>query len=272
MPTNNQSFKKGDRIALAISYDGSLYRGWQSQRKPNVPTVQEALEQTLSQIADQPITVQCAGRTDAGVHASHQIVHFDTPVDRNAKAWVSGGNTSLPAGISIQWVQRVDSEFHARFSATARRYRYIIYNHKVRPALLNLGVTWIKQALDVELMHQDAQHLLGERDFSSYRAMSCQSPTAMRNIHFIKVYRQGELVVIDIQANAFLHHMVRNIAGVLIAVGSGKEPVGWVKAVLDAKNRCAGGVTAKPFGLYLVDVIYPEHFGLPANSPGPYFL
>lgn len=262
----------GSRVVLSLSYDGSEYRGWQSQRDPEVETVQELLEAALSKVADSPVVIHCAGRTDAGVHASHQVVHFDTPSSRSEKAWVMGANSHLPKGIAVHWAKQVDSDFHARFSATARRYRYVIYNHPSRPALLSRGVTWIKDPLDHQLMHHDAQALLGELDFTSYRAVACQSNTPMRNVHFVEVTRRADLVVIDIQANAFLHHMVRNIAGVLIAIGSGQQPPGWAKTVLDAKDRCAGGVTARPDGLYLVGVTYPEHFQLPSNEIGPFFL
>ncbi len=266
------SIHKGDRVALALSYDGSLYRGWQSQRKPQVATVQEHLESALSQIANGPISVQCAGRTDAGVHASYQLVHFDSPVERLEKAWVAGSNALLPAGISVLWAKPVAAEFHARFSATARRYRYIIANTATRPAILATGVSWQPLPLDHQSMHRGAQCLLGELDFTSFRAVACQSNTAMRNIHFIKVSRQQDLVVIDIQANAFLYHMVRNIAGVLLELGLGRRPVGWVKEVLEAGDRCCAAATASPKGLYLVDVCYPDNFGLPKNTPGPYFL
>ena len=266
------SFEAGDRVALALSYDGSRYYGWQSQRKPNVPTVQEALENTLSKIADASVLVQCAGRTDRGVHASHQLVHFDTPCARHEKAWVMGANTQLPDGISVHWAKPVNKDFHARFSATARRYRYVILNTASRPAILSQGVTWEKRPLDAELMHREAQCLLGELDFSSFRAVACQSNTPMRNVHFVNVSRVNDFVIIDIQANAFLYHMVRNIAGVLMTVGAGWESPGWTATVLAAKDRTAGGVTAKPEGLYLVDVTYPEQFGLPATVPGPFFL
>lgn len=264
--------RKGDRVALALSYDGSLYRGWQSQRKPHVATVQEHLETTLSKIANAPIRVQCAGRTDAGVHASFQVVHFDSPADRKEKAWVAGANTLLPDGISVLWAKPVDPGFHARFSATARRYRYIIANTQTRPAILSHGVTWQPQQLDHEAMHAAAQCLLGEQDFTSFRAVACQSNTPMRNVHFVEVSRINQLVVIDIQANAFLYHMVRNIAGSLLEVGKGRMPVSWVSDVLQARDRCKAAVTAPPHGLYLVHVTYPDDYGLPTDPPGPFFL
>ncbi|MEE8059921.1 MAG: tRNA pseudouridine(38-40) synthase TruA [Pseudomonadales bacterium] len=271
-PVFSASFKQGDRVALALSYDGATFKGWQSQRKPQLATVQEALEQALSQIANAPVTVQCAGRTDAGVHASHQLVHFDTPTERDEKAWVCGGNTHLPRSIAIHWAKPVPADFNARFSATARRYRYVILNTTSRPALLSSGVTWESRILDDGAMHEAAQALIGELDFTSYRAVACQSRTPMRNVHFIHVSRRGDLVVIDIQANAFLHHMVRNIAGVLMAIGTGSRPLVWAEEVLLAKDRTVAAATAPPFGLYLVGVTYPNHFQFPHSAPGPFFL
>lgn len=266
------TIKPGDKVAVAISYDGSAYHGWQSQLKPQVPTVQEGLERALSFVANAPIKVHCAGRTDSGVHASHQLVHFESPVARSEKAWVQGGNTQLPPGIAIHWAKPMAEDFHARFSATARRYRYIILNDTVRPALLSNGVTAESRPLNAELMHSEAQCLLGELDFSSFRAVACQSNTPMRNVHFIKVYRQQQLVIIDIQANAFLYHMVRNIAGALMDVGAGKYPPGWLQSILEARDRTLSSATASPKGLYLVDVEYPQRFNLPKVAVGPYFI
>ena len=265
-------FGQGDRVALCVSYDGSAYHGWQSQRKPQVATVQETLEKALSSVANANVIVQCAGRTDTGVHASHQIVHFDSPSARGEKAWVRGGNTNLPSSIAIQWAKPVSAKFNARFSATARRYRYVILNRPARSAILSAGVTWQRYPLDEISMHEAAQALVGELDFTSYRAAACQSKTPMRNIHRVDVSRQGDLVIIDIQANAFLHHMVRNIAGVLMAIGTGAKPPVWAEEVLLAKDRSVAAATAPPHGLYLVEVRYPEEFELPAAQPGPYFL
>lgn len=270
--TEGIEFYPGDRVAMSVSYDGSAFHGWQSQLDPNVPTVQESLELALSFIANTEIKVHCAGRTDSGVHATHQLVHFDTPVSRSEKAWVQGGNTRLPAGVAIHWAKPVKGDFHARFSATARRYRYVIHNTTVRPAILSNGVTFESRGLDADLMHQAAQCLIGELDFTSFRAVACQSNTPMRNVHFIHVRRVGELVVIDIQANAFLYHMVRNIAGALMDVGAKKFPVEWLAEVLMLKDRTQSSATASPKGLYLVDVIYPEVFDLPKITPGPFFL
>jgi tRNA pseudouridine38-40 synthase len=265
-------FAAGERVALALEYDGGGFYGWQSQRKLQLPTVQETLETALSKIAAAPVAVVCAGRTDTGVHASHQIVHFDTPVARDAKAWVVGGNTLLPPGIAIQWAVPVSSDFHARFSATARRYRYIIHNCPTRSAHTGRLTTHFPYPLDAALMHSEAQCLLGERDFTSFRGAGCQSNTPMRNVHFVEVARFGDFVVVDIQANAFLLHMVRNIVGTLLAVGSGRQPPGWTAEVFAARDRKLAAATAHPQGLYLVNVLYPEAFALPVNAPGPAFL
>lgn len=265
-------FAAGDRVALAVEYSGSAFFGWQAQRNLKLPTVQEALESALSQVASAPIVTVCAGRTDTGVHASHQIVHFDTPVARPEKAWVFGGNTLLPDGIAVKWARPVPADFHARFAATARRYRYLIHNHSTRSAHLGALTTFFPHALDAELMQGEAQCLLGEQDFSSFRGAGCQSNTPMRNVHRVTVGRRGDFIVVDIQANAFLLHMVRNIVGSLIAVGSGRQAPGWVAQVLAAKDRTLAAPTAPPQGLYLVDVHYPAGFALPPSIPGPAFL
>ena len=265
-------FAAGDRVALALEYSGSAFFGWQAQRKLNLPTVQETLEKALSQVAATPITIICAGRTDTGVHAAHQVVHFDTPVARIEKAWVFGGNTLLPSSLSIKWARPVPADFHARFSATARRYRYVIHNHATRSAHLATQVTFFPHALDTDLMQREAQCLLGEQDFSSFRGAGCQSHTAMRNVHHVRVARAGEFIVIDIQANAFLLHMVRNIVGTLLAVGSGRQRPGWTAEVFAARDRTCAAPTAPPHGLYLVDVQYPAHFQLPSSAVGPAFL
>lgn len=265
-------FAAGDRVALALEYDGSAFYGWQSQRQLGLATIQETLEKVLGQIAAESVSVVCAGRTDAGVHASHQIVHFDTPVARDERAWVFGANTHLPKGVAVKWARPVPADFHARFSATARRYRYAILNRPTRSAhLAQLATHWF-HPLDAELMHAEAQCLLGENDFSSFRGAGCQSNTAMRNVHFVSVSRFGDWVVVDIQANAFLLHMVRNIVGALLAVGAGRQSPGWMAKVFALKDRRQAAMTAPPNGLYLVDVAYPAAFGLPVAEPGPAFL
>lgn len=262
----------GDRVALALEYDGSTFHGWQSQRQLRLATIQETLENVLSQIADAPVTVVCAGRTDAGVHASHQVVHFDTPVAREERSWVFGANTHLPKGVAVKWARPVAGDFHARFSAIARRYRYVILNRPTRSAHFGHLATHWAPTLDAELMHHEAQCLLGENDFSSFRGAGCQSNSPKRNVHFVQVQRFGDWVVVDIQANAFLLHMVRNIVGTLIAVGSGKHPAGWTAEVFALKDRRKAAMTAAPNGLYLVNVDYPDHYGLPLDRPGPPFL
>lgn len=258
------------KIALGIEYDGSRYYGY--QRQAEVDSVQQCLEAALSQVADEPIVVFCAGRTDAGVHATGQVVHFTTHAVRKDAAWTMGVNTHLPPDIAVRWVKTVDEEFHARFSATARRYRYLIYNHRYRPAILSHGMTHFYHPLDAERMERAGQCLLGENDFTSFRAVQCQSRTPWRNVKHLKVMRHGAYIVVDIKANAFVHHMVRNIVGSLMEIGCGNRPESWMAELLAAKDRKLAAATAKAEGLYLVDVDYPESFGLPSVPMGPLFL
>lgn len=258
------------RIALGVEYDGSQYFGW--QRQSCVPSIQANLEQVLSKIANEDITVFCAGRTDAGVHATGQVIHFDTNSVRVISAWTLGVNANLPSNIAIKWAKEVSQEFHARFSAQARRYRYIIYNHPYRSAILNQGVSHYYHPLDAEKMHEAAQYLLGEHDFSAFRATQCQSKSPYRNIHHVNVIRKGNYVIVDIQANAFVYHMVRNIVGSLLEIGYGNQPEIWLNELLISKDRTIAAATAKPEGLYLVDVQYPDVFNLPKISLGPLFL
>ncbi len=258
------------RIALALRYDGTAYHGWQVQE--NLRTVQSVVERALSAVADHPISVVCAGRTDAGVHASAQVIHFDTFAERSEKAWVFGGNSNLPQDVSVVWAKHVEDDFHARYSATARRYRYVIYNHDVRPGILRKAIGWYYRPLDEKRMQSGAAHLLGEHDFTSFRGTDCQSNTPMRRVYQIEIFRLRHMVVIEVQANAFLQHMVRNIVGVLLAIGSGERPPEWTKEVLEARDRCKGGVTVHPNGLYLVEVTYPPTFRLPRIPLGPFFL
>jgi tRNA pseudouridine38-40 synthase len=262
----------GQRVACRIEYDGARYSGWQAQPHLRVQTVQEELEAALAAVATVKIRVQCAGRTDTGVHGYAQIIHFDAPVTRSSKSWVMGANANLPHDIRVHWAVVVPEEFHARFSALSRRYRYIIANTPVRPAILNGKVTWQRKPLDAGLMHRAAQCMLGERDFSAFQAASCQSRTAMRNIQSLAVTRRSDMIVIDIQANAFLHHMVRNIAGSLMAVGSGREQVSWLAEILEGRDRKLAAETAPADGLYLVKVEYPARFNLPLSSVGPLML
>lgn len=249
------------RIALGIEYDGSQFHGW--QRQPGLTSVQETLEKAISTVADCAISITCAGRTDTGVHAYGQVIHFDTPVLRSERAWVYGANSVLPKNICVRWGKEVNPEFHARYSALSRHYRYILYNHSIRPALLRSNFSWHCQPLNAAHMHEAGQLLLGEHDFSAFRAVNCQSKSPMRHLQRLTVRRQGDLIFIDVSANAFLQHMVRNIVGVLIEIGSGKQPIEWASQVLASKDRTEGGVTAPPYGLYLRKVDYPEIFDLP---------
>ncbi len=259
------------RYALGVEYDGSRYHGWQNQ-PGDVATVQSSVEAALGIIANEPVSVICAGRTDTGVHASYQVIHIDTRAVRPERGWVLGTNTKLPDDICIRWAKRVPDDFHARFSALERRYRYVIYNGPVKPALLSRQLTWTHKALDEHRMQAAGDYLVGTHDFSSYRAVACQAHSPVREVRHLRVTRIGRMIVIDVMANAFLHHMIRNIAGVLMKVGCGEaEPI-WAKQVLEAQDRRMGGVTAPPFGLYFVDARYPERFDLPPSELGPAFL
>ncbi len=242
------------RISLSVEFDGSQYFGWQYQHE--VPSIQGHLNEALAKIADHPLSCHGAGRTDRGVHATCHVIHIETQAQRDMHAWVLGTNTHLPRDIRVRWAKQVDDEFHARFSATARRYQYVIYNHPLPTALYHNYATWVREPLDEALMQSAAQVLIGEHDFSSFRAASCQAKHPNRHIHHLQVIRRGRLIIIDIQANGFLHHMVRNIAGCLINIGSGNAPAGWLKEVLLARDRVLAGVTALPSGLYFTGVSY----------------
>lgn len=258
------------KVALGIQYNGKQYFGWQRQER--VASVQQELEQAISFVANETCQIFCAGRTDSGVHATGQVIHFETNANRPEKAWSFGVNANLPDDISVSWAKIVEDDFHARFSATARRYRYILYCNKLRSAILPEGITHCHLALEHQLMHQAGQALLGEHDFSSFRAAQCQSNTPFRHVHHLQVIRRGEYIIIDIQANAFVHHMVRNIVGSLIEVGAGNQPVEWMSWLLAQKDRTLAAPTAKAEGLYLVNVVYPERFAIPQNALGPLFL
>ena len=262
---------EGQRYVACVEYDGAGYHGWQSL-KSGLPSVQQPVESALGKVANHTIAVVCAGRTDAGVHGCRQIIHFDSTADRSEHSWTCGANSNLPDSIVLRWVRPISQDFHARFSALARRYRYVIYNAPVRPAILPKGVTWNYSPMDERCMSEAAHYLVGEHDFTSYRAVQCQAKNPVRKITHLCVKRFGELLVIDVQANAFLHHMVRNIAGVLMAIGSGKRESLWAREVLEARDRRMGGVTAPPFGLYFVNVIYPSAFDLPEDPVGPGFI
>jgi len=249
------------RIALGVEYDGTDFLGW--QRLSHGASVQASVERALSFVAAEPITVTCAGRTDAGVHGRCQVVHFDTEVQRDMRAWVLGTCSNLPTGIAVLWGQIVPNDFHARFSARSRRYRYTILNRAVRPALDARYVTWERQPLDAERMHAAAQSLIGEHDFSAFRAISCQAAHARREVKHLSVRREGQQVIVEIEANAFLHHMVRNIVGSLLLVGRSEQPAEWIAALLAGRNREVAGPTAAASGLTFIAPRYEKHWDLP---------
>lgn len=259
------------RWAAGVEYQGTAYHGYQTQgATPH--TIQNYLQQAIGFVADHEIKLHCAGRTDARVHATSQVIHFDTSSVRKPWGWLLGSNTRLPDDISLQWVKPVPHTFHARFSARARRYRYVIYNHPVPSALMRHAATWEKSPLDERLMQQAAFSFCGRHDFSAFRAAECQAKSPVRTVTHCQVKRQGKLLVLDIRADAFLHHMVRNIAGVLMAIGRGEAPVSWAAEVLATRDRQQGGVTARPDGLYLIAAEYDPAFQLPAPALGPAFL
>jgi tRNA pseudouridine38-40 synthase len=252
------------RIAALIEYDGSLFSGWQRQEQTR--TVQGAVEAALSRVADENIEVIVAGRTDAGVHAVGQVIHFDTRAERSSYSWVRGANSHLPADVALTWAAPVEEDFHARFSAAGRHYHYIILNRSVRPTYLARRVTHDYRPLDVMLMQQAAQHLIGTLDFTSFRSSECQSKSPVREVRALDITRDGEFVHIRAYANAFLHHMVRNLAGVLMTIGAGERKPEWAGEVLAARDRRCGGQTAPPDGLYLRQIEYPERFKIPRLS------
>jgi len=256
------------RIALGLEYDGAPYCGWQYQ--DHSPSVQAHLEKALAKVANHFVRVTCAGRTDTGVHATEQVIHFDSGAVRETHAWVLGANANLPDSIRVLWAKPVSDEFHARFGAMRRRYRYVILNRPIRSALLAHRAVWEYRPLDERRMAEAAQLLLGEHDFSSYRALACQAKSPLRTLHALDVTRQGELVILDLEANAFLHHMVRNIAGVLMTIGAGEQAPRWAEEILHLRDRTLGGVTAPPTGLYLTGIDYPEQFDLPKVSRLPF--
>lgn len=255
------------RWALGIEYDGSRFAGFQRQRHHAATTVQGDLEAALSRIADHPVTVFCAGRTDAGVHATGQVVHFETVAPRAAKAWLRGGNTLTDAGLCIHWAQPVGDDFHARFSALWRRYVYVLTDAPIRQALLRDRIARVPGPLSAEAMHAAGAALIGEHDFSSFRAAGCQARHGIREVQSLTVRRRDTLLSIDIRANAFVQHMVRNIVGSLLTVGRGAAPVEWIGELLALRDRTRAAATARPEGLYLVQVGYPEVLGVPAAGP-----
>mgnify|MGYP000681095889 FL=1 len=257
------------KYAACIEYDGSAYNGWQYQ--DHAPSVQGDVEEAISKVANHSVKIICAGRTDTGVHGVGQIIHFESNAERSIDAWQFGTNSNLPHTTVMRWIQLVDDSFHARFSAGARRYRYIILNRGTRPALLSKRVAWHRRPLDHEPMQAASQYLLGEHDFTSLRAAGCQAKHAVRTIHDIQISREGDLIYLDVKANAFLYHMVRNIAGTLFVIGEGKQPVEWLPELMQKQDRREAGATAPPGGLYFVHVDYPKQFELPTTYTLPAF-
>lgn len=261
------------RIALCVEYQGDAYRGWQMQRN-TTETVQAYLGRAVSLVADHPVSLFCAGRTDSGVHATHQIVHFDTTTERPLRAWSLGVNMQLPRDIRVQWAQIVQDDFQARHDALTRTYHYLFSDRPVASAIARSCITWELHSLQVDAMHQACQYWLGEHDFTSFRAKSCQAKHPIRSIQAVAVYRQSAIVVFTITGNAFLHHMVRNMVGVLLPIGRGDAPIEWAQTVLNAQKRETAGRTAPPNGLYLTGVTYPESIkgDFPTRSALPWLL
>ncbi len=249
------------RIALGVEYDGSQYFGWQSQASGH--TVQDTLQAALSGIANELISVIAAGRTDTGVHALEQVVHFNTNVERPLTAWVRGVNALLPNSIAVLWAHPVPEEFHARFSAQARSYRYLLINRSVRNAMQHGKAGWFHAPLNVEKMCEAAQYLLGEHDFSALRAAECQAKSPIKNLARLNIQKQGNTITFDLSANAFLHHMVRNIVGCLVYIGKGKHPPQWMREVLEGQERSLAAPTFAPDGLYLRRITYDAKWELP---------
>ncbi len=258
------------RVALGVAYRGAAYNGWQSQL--DGCTVQDKLEQALHRFAAQPVRTLCAGRTDAGVHALNQVVHFDTPLHRDNHAWVRGTNTFLPRDVAVQWCQPVPAHFHARNAARRRRYVYVLLASPVRPALEHQLVGWVYRAMDGAAMQAAADHLLGEHDFTSFRASSCQSPTPVKTLYRVQVSQRGPYWAVEFEGSAFLHHMVRNIMGCLVAVGAGRYPSGWMAEVLAARSRDVAAPTFPADGLYFLGPAYDTAFGLPTQTAAMHWL
>ena len=254
------------RLALGLEYSGTHYCGWQTQ--PDGRTVQDHVQHSLSIVANHPVTLQCAGRTDAGVHATGQVAHFDSDSKRSEREWLLGTNTGLPRDINVSWIKPVSNDFHARFSATERRYRYVILNRAHRSGLLHERVHWEPRPLDAKIMHRAAQQLIGEHDFTAFRAAGCQAKSPLRTVRYVQVTRVKHFITLDIAANAFLQNMVRIVAGTLMRVGRGEVGPEWIDEVLNERDRRHRGVTAPASGLYLTAVVYPDAFALPAEPEG----
>lgn len=259
------------RYAIGIEYCGTHYRGWQTQQA-GIVSVQETLEQVLSKVANHPVILHGAGRTDAGVHATNMIAHFDSPAERSDYGWIRGTNSQLPNDISIQWIKRTSNDFHARFKATSRRYRYVIYNATQRPALLYKQVTHVRTPLDFLAMQQATKKFEGTHNFESFRATSCQSNQPTRHVSHCKLTQHGQFIVLDIQANGFLHHMVRNIVGCLLDIGQHVHDEAHIDRIFAAQDRTAAGITAPADGLYFIQAGYADSFDLPQIKLGPHWL
>ena len=253
------------RLALGISYNGQAYQGWQSQLSGQ--TIQDQLELALSKFSAHKVSTLCAGRTDAGVHGLMQVVHFDTRLDRTTSSWVRGTNSFLPRDIAVQWAHPVPDEFHCRASALSRRYAYVLLESPVRPSIDHGRVGWVFTPLDHDAMQQAARHLLGEHDFTSFRASACQALSPVKTLQSIDISRRGAYWRFDFEANAFLHHMIRNIMGCLLLVGQGKQPPQWLQEVLLERDRDAAAPTFSPDGLYFLGPRYAQHWGLPERTP-----
>lgn len=259
------------RFAIGIEFCGIRYRGWQTQQ-PGVPSIQETIERVLSKIADHPVIVHGAGRTDAGVHATNMVAHFDTTAIRSERGWLMGANSQLPKDISIQWLKPMEQSFHARFQAQARRYRYVVYRNPVRPALLHKQVTHAYYELDTAKMIQAASKFEGTHNFESFRAAACQSNKPVRTVSHCRLIPHGAYLVLDIKADGFLHHMVRNIMGCLLEIGQSMYDIDHIDTIFAAEDRKAAGITAPPDGLYFIQADYPQAFSLPEVPLGPHWL
>ena len=254
------------RIALGVQYDGAAFCGWQSQ--PHGKTVQNELERALAEFAQTPLHTVVAGRTDTGVHGLGQVVHFDTDLDREAFSWVRGTNAFLPSSVAVRWAKPMPDDFHARFAAFERTYYYVLYVNPVRSPMLAARAGWVHTPLDTQAMRDAVACLIGEHDFSYFRAADCQSKTPVKHLHQIDIREQGDFIHFRFRANAFLHHMVRNLMGCFVAIGRGRHPASWMAEVLDARDRKAAAPTFMPDGLYLAEVGYPENFAVPAPHLG----
>jgi tRNA pseudouridine38-40 synthase len=255
------------RIALGVEYAGTAFCGWQYQ--PHARTVQDELQKAVSKVANHEIEVFAAGRTDTGVHALNQVVHFDTPSIRELRGWLLGINANLPKDVAVTWVRQVDDEFNARFTAIKRSYRYLILNRLSRSAVHHQRMWWHHHPLDIGRMQAAATQLVGRHDFSAFRASECQAKSPVKTLDKIEISKQHDCIAVDVEARSFLHHMVRNLVGVMAAIGDGSKPVEWAGEVLRSADRSRGGITAPPEGLYLVDVRYPEQYSLPTVSGFP---